>query len=215
MNSVTPAVAPRFVVSAMFTGIAMLTAVLWMPATLGALAQAYGLGTAQLSRLAFAELAGFLLGTLFTSNRSILQLRRLVPVGCALVIVASAWFILQSDRAPVTWSRLIAGFGSGIGFGYGLKTCAASERPTRSFGILTAAMSFVMVIGFQFVAYLTESAGPATAGVPSDLVRQAYRIAAENVPGVRSVKDHLAWVDALSGMVLYQSDDEPVQAKAS
>jgi len=57
MNSVTPAVAPRFVFSAMFTGIAMMIAVLWMPATLGALAQAYGLGTAQLSRLAFAELA--------------------------------------------------------------------------------------------------------------------------------------------------------------
>jgi CBS domain-containing protein len=45
--------------------------------------------------------------------------------------------------------------------------------------------------------------------------RQAMIVAAENVPGVRSVKDHLAWVDALSGMVLYQSDDEPVQAKAS
>jgi hypothetical protein len=32
---------------------------------------------------------------------------------------------------------------------------------------------------------------------------------------VTTVKDHLAWVDALSGMVLYQSDDAPVQAKAS
>jgi hypothetical protein len=45
--------------------------------------------------------------------------------------------------------------------------------------------------------------------------RQALVVAAENVPGVKAVKDHLAWVDALSGMVLYQSDDEPVQAKAS
>jgi CBS domain-containing protein len=45
--------------------------------------------------------------------------------------------------------------------------------------------------------------------------RQAMIVVAENVPGVKSVKDHLAWVDALSGMVLYQSDDEPVQAKAS
>src|SRR5262245_9934503 len=140
MNAMTPAVSPRFVFSAMFTGIAMMTAVLWMPATLGALAQAYGLGTAQLSQLAFAELTGFLLGTLFTSNRTIAQLRRWVPVGCALVVIASVWFILHSDRAPGSWSRLIAGLGSGIGFGYGLKNCAASERPTRSFGILTAAM---------------------------------------------------------------------------
>jgi CBS domain-containing protein len=45
--------------------------------------------------------------------------------------------------------------------------------------------------------------------------RQAMIVAAENVPGVRAVKDHLAWVDALSGMVLYATDDEPAQAKAS
>jgi CBS-domain-containing membrane protein len=45
--------------------------------------------------------------------------------------------------------------------------------------------------------------------------RQAMIVAAENVPGVKGVKDHLAWVDALSGMVLYQSDEAPVQAKAS
>ena len=51
----------------------------------------------------------------------------------------------------------MGGFGSGIGFGYGLKACAASAKQTRNFGILTAAMSLVMVIGFQFVAYLTES----------------------------------------------------------
>ncbi len=45
--------------------------------------------------------------------------------------------------------------------------------------------------------------------------RQAIIVAAENVPGVKHVNDHLAWVDALSGMVLYQSNEEPVQAKAS
>lgn len=45
--------------------------------------------------------------------------------------------------------------------------------------------------------------------------RQAIIVAAENVPGVKRVNDHLAWVDALSGMVLYQSNEEPVQAKAS
>jgi CBS-domain-containing membrane protein len=45
--------------------------------------------------------------------------------------------------------------------------------------------------------------------------RQAIIVAAENVPGVKRVNDHLAWVDALSGMVLYQSNEEPVRAKAS
>jgi CBS domain-containing protein len=45
--------------------------------------------------------------------------------------------------------------------------------------------------------------------------RQALVVAAENIPGVKAVRDHLAWVDATSGMVIYQSDEEPVQAKAS
>jgi CBS domain-containing protein len=45
--------------------------------------------------------------------------------------------------------------------------------------------------------------------------RQALVVAAENVPGVKAVRDHLAWVDPTSGMVFYQSDEEPTQAKAS
>lgn len=45
--------------------------------------------------------------------------------------------------------------------------------------------------------------------------RQALVVAAENVPGVKAVNDHLAWVDVMSGMVFYQSNEEPVKAKAS
>jgi CBS domain-containing protein len=45
--------------------------------------------------------------------------------------------------------------------------------------------------------------------------RSALVVAAENIPGVKAVRDHLAWVDATSGMVIYQSNEEPVQAKAS
>jgi CBS domain-containing protein len=45
--------------------------------------------------------------------------------------------------------------------------------------------------------------------------RRALVVAAENVSGVKAVSDHLAWVDATSGMVIYQSDEPPVEAKAS
>jgi CBS domain-containing protein len=45
--------------------------------------------------------------------------------------------------------------------------------------------------------------------------RQAIVVAAENVPGVKRVNDHLAWVDALSGLVLVRSNEEPVEVKAS
>jgi CBS domain-containing protein len=36
--------------------------------------------------------------------------------------------------------------------------------------------------------------------------RQALRVAAENVPGTRQVKDHLVWVEAASGMVFEAPD---------
>lgn len=37
--------------------------------------------------------------------------------------------------------------------------------------------------------------------------RQAIIVAAENIPGVKGVRDHLAWVDAMSGMVFLAPDD--------
>ena len=45
--------------------------------------------------------------------------------------------------------------------------------------------------------------------------RQALVVAAENVPGVKAVRDHLACVEPTSGMVIYQSDEEPAELKAS
>jgi CBS domain-containing protein len=45
--------------------------------------------------------------------------------------------------------------------------------------------------------------------------RKAIVVAAENAPGVKVVNDHLAWVDAISGMVLYSSSEEPAQMKVS
>jgi CBS-domain-containing membrane protein len=45
--------------------------------------------------------------------------------------------------------------------------------------------------------------------------RQALRVAAENIPGVKSVSDHLVWVDPTSGMTFSSSDDDADQKKAS
>jgi CBS domain-containing protein len=45
--------------------------------------------------------------------------------------------------------------------------------------------------------------------------RQALIVAAENIPGVKAVRDHLAWVEPNSGMVFYAPGDEPDRAKAS
>jgi len=37
--------------------------------------------------------------------------------------------------------------------------------------------------------------------------REALKVAAENIPGVKEVRDHLAWVDATSGMFLEPRDE--------
>ena len=45
--------------------------------------------------------------------------------------------------------------------------------------------------------------------------RQALIVAAENVPGVKAVRDHLAWVEPTSGMVFYAPGEESNRAAAS
>jgi CBS domain-containing protein len=45
--------------------------------------------------------------------------------------------------------------------------------------------------------------------------RQALKVAAENVPGVKAVEDHLAWVEPTSGMVFYAPADEPGQPRSA
>jgi hypothetical protein len=42
--------------------------------------------------------------------------------------------------------------------------------------------------------------------------RQVIVVAAENVPGVKAVRDHLVWIDTASGLVLYSSNEDPPQA---
>ena len=38
--------------------------------------------------------------------------------------------------------------------------------------------------------------------------RAAFAVAAENVPGVKGVRDHLAWVEPMSGLVLLSDEDK-------
>ena len=45
--------------------------------------------------------------------------------------------------------------------------------------------------------------------------RAALKVMAENVPGVKTVHDHLAWVEPMSGTLLYSPEDEAKQAIAS
>ena len=48
-----------------------------------------------------------------------------------------------------------------------------------------------------------------------DRVRSALIVAAENVPGVKTVRDNLVWVDPMSAMAFLESDAEGSQVKPS
>lgn len=45
--------------------------------------------------------------------------------------------------------------------------------------------------------------------------REAIMVAAENVPGVKVVHDHLVWVEPMTGVVLYSSEDEAATHSAA
>jgi hypothetical protein len=45
--------------------------------------------------------------------------------------------------------------------------------------------------------------------------RQALIVAAENVPGVKAVRDHLAWIDTTTGMLFEAPAEETQKARSS
>jgi len=51
--------------------------------------------------------------------------------------------------------------------------------------------------------------------ITDDGARQALVVAAENVPGVRTVQDHLVWVEPVSGMTVFPDDTGATSASAS
>jgi CBS domain-containing protein len=50
--------------------------------------------------------------------------------------------------------------------------------------------------------------------ITDDRARDAFKVLAENVPGVTAVRDHLAWIEPTSGLVLLSEEDE-AKARAS
>jgi len=175
-TSSAAAIAQRYVFAGMAICVTMTAGTLWMPALLGALSQGYGLGTRALSHLAFAEVLGFLLGTLFTSAKTVRELKQWVLIGCALVIGANVILLLLAPAVPFMALRPIAGLGAGLGYGYVLKVCSASARPTRSFGLFTASTSIFMILGFQVVAYLIETRATINGVADADSVKSVAKI---------------------------------------
>ena len=95
-----------------------------------------------------------------------------------------------------------------------LKPTAVSDREIRERLLKELASEPWAPVGLIDVS-VRDGAVELWGTITEERQRQALVAAAENVPGVRSVKEHLGWVDVMSGMVLSQADEEPVAAKAS
>jgi predicted MFS family arabinose efflux permease len=194
--SSSPVISERYVYAGMAICVTMMVSLLWMPALLGVLSQGFEISPRGLSYLAFAELSGFVVGSLLTSNKTHQQLTRWVLISCALISCANVTLLLFAPAVPFMILRPIAGLGSGVGFGYSMKLCTASVKPTRNFGLLTASMSLMMVIGFQTLAYLVHSRGTLTGIADAD----SYRIVAKLVFGIYVVLAGGAAVILLSNL---------------
>jgi CBS domain-containing protein len=95
-----------------------------------------------------------------------------------------------------------------------LRPTAASDREIRQRLLKELAGEPWAPVGLIDVS-VRDGAVELWGTITEERQRQALVAAAENVPGVKSVKEHLGWVDMMSGMLLSQADEEPVAAKAS
>jgi len=100
------------------------------------------------------------------------------------------------------------------GVAHELKPTAVSDREIRERLLKELASEPWAPVGLIDVS-VRDGAVELWGTITEERQRQALVAAAENVPGVRSVKEHLGWVDVMSRMVLSQADEEPVAAKAS
>jgi predicted MFS family arabinose efflux permease len=132
----------------------MMAALTWLPPTLGVLAGSYDMSSTQLGRLATAELLGLLIGATTASSQALAALKTWTLVAAILIAMLDLAIPLGAPISSLLLLRFAAGTASGIGFGFGLKLCAASDRPTRMFGFLNGAFSAMMIIGFQVVSRL-------------------------------------------------------------
>lgn len=161
----------RYVVAGTLICGATMAAILWIPSMLGLLHDGYAMDAGQLGRVAFGEKAGLLIATTLASSQSIPVLRRWMLIGCTLLGVANCTLVFVASHASFVPMRFIAGLGSGVGYAFALKLCSVSARPTRSFGILTSAMSLLMIVGYQVVAALIETHGMQSGFVHAERIR--------------------------------------------
>jgi CBS domain-containing protein len=127
----------------------------------------------------------------------------------------------QIKRLPVVRDQQVVGIVSRANLVHALASVARDIRPTSS-GDQAIRDRILAELASQSWApialvdvHVRDSVVELWGMITDERERKAIVVAAENAPGVKAVNDHLAWVDAISGTVLYPSSEEPAQMKVS
>ena len=121
-------------------------------------------------------------------------------------------------RLPVVRGRQLVGIVSRanllhalVSFSRNLKPVSASDEQIRARLLKEldkekwAPSALVNVVVRDGVVELCGS-------ITDERQRPALKVMAENIPGVKDVRDHLVWVEPMSGTLLYSPEDEAKQA---
>jgi CBS domain-containing protein len=121
-------------------------------------------------------------------------------------------------RLPVVRGRRLVGIVSRanllhalVSFSRNLKPVSASDEQIRARLLKEldkekwAPSALVNVVVRDGVVELCGS-------ITDERQRTALKVMAENIPGVKDVRDHLVWVEPMSGTLLYSPEDEAKQA---
>jgi CBS domain-containing protein len=127
----------------------------------------------------------------------------------------------QIKRVPVVRDQQVVGIVSRANLVHALASVARDIRPTSA-GDQAIRDRILAELASQSWApialvdvHVRDGVVELWGMITDERERKAIVVAAENAPGVKAVNDHLAWVDAISGMVLYLSSEEPAEMKVS
>jgi CBS domain-containing protein len=127
----------------------------------------------------------------------------------------------QIKRVPVVRSENVVGIVSRANLLHALASVAGEAKPAEQSdesirALLLAELSKQSWVPEALLNPVVRNGVVELWGTITDeRERPALVIAAENVQGVKAVHDHLAWVEATSGMVFGPADEGSTQAKAS
>ena len=164
----------------------------------------------------------FLLGVGTIANDYVLShsqrvadvMTRGVVVATEEMLLDTAVHLMESKRVkllPVLRDGKVVGILSRANLLHALASCVPSDRATSDVEISKALQSAIEKLRWvprQFHFVVKDGVVDLWGIITYDQQRQALRVAAENIPGVRRVRDHLLWFEPHTGVIVESGPDD-------